>query len=329
MANVHDSYFGVAEETSYGTGSPVDRFFEMSSESFTGDYQRIDSEAFRAGQRVLHADRFVPNPKGATGSIELEVRDGDFGLLFAHMLGAVSSGSPSGSSPSITTHTFTMADLDGKSLTVQVGRVANDGQVHPWTYEGGKITSWELSNSVDGILMLSLDMDFARETIGAQGSPGTLYGVASPTYSSGTQLFTFRTAEVTIGGSTIPVSEVSFSGDNGLNTDRWVLGAQKREPKHQGLRTFGFSVTGEFESLTQAERVAAAIASDAVASVSAKWTTAQGGELSISIPYARFDSGPVNFSGAELIGQQLEGIALWNGSNSPITLVYKSVDSTP
>ncbi|MEU8086334.1 phage tail tube protein [Micromonospora sp. NPDC049101] len=322
MASIHDSYLGVAEEITYGTAVAPARFLEMVSEGLAGKYERIESQGFRAGQRVLHRDRFVPNPKGAGGDLKLEGQDSSLGLLFKHAFGAVSTGTAAGG---FTPHTFTVGTLAGKSLTVQVGRVDNAGVVHPFTYEGGKVTSWELSNAVDGVLEFSVELDFAREKIGA----GTgAYAVATPTYSTSAQLFTFVGGSVEIGGTPFGVADISIKGDNKLKDDRWST-VGKREPLEEGMREYSFDLKGEFEGLTHANRVAAAVASGALATLSLKWASPQGGELTITAPVARFDEGSVNFDGAKVIEHPLKGMILWDGTASPLTVLYKSKDVAP
>lgn len=326
MSSIHDSYLGIAEESTYGTAVAPTRFLEMVSEGLAGKYERIDSEAFRAGQRVLHRDRFQPNAKGAEGDLKLEVQDGSFGVLLKHMLGNISSGAPVGD---FTTHTATVANLTGKALTVQVGRTDNLGNLHPFTYEGVKIKEWELSNETDGILELSLDLDAEAEFIGVGGGA---YAVATPSYNTTSQLFTFVGGVVSIGGTEFSVSDVSLKGDNKLNVERWFLrtgATTKKEPLEEGLREYTFEVKGEFDGLTQIQRVASATAAGAYATMQLTWNSPQGGQLDISIPVARFDEGPVNFDGAKIIEHPLKGTVLWNGTDSPITMAYKSKDATP
>lgn len=322
MTSIHDSYLGVAEEVTYGTAVAPARFLEMVSEGLAGKYERIDSEAFRAGQRVLHKDRFAVNPKGGEGDLKLEGQDSSFGLLLKHALGAVSTGAPSGG---FTPHTFTVGDIKGKSLTVQVGRADNTGTIQVFTYEGGKIKSWELSNAVDGVLNVSLDMDFEKETIGAGAGA---YALSTPTYSTTGQLFTFVGGSAKIASTDFAVSDISVKGDNKLKTDRWFT-TGKAEPLGEGLREYSFELKGEFDGLTQLNRVASAVASGALATLDLKWTSPQGGELSIAVPVARFDEAPVNFDGAKIIEQSLKGMILWDGTASPLTITYKSKDATP
>ncbi|WP_267909537.1 phage tail tube protein [Micromonospora coerulea] len=322
MASIHDSYLGMAEEITYGTAVAPVRFLEMVKEGIKGKYERIDSEAFRAGQRVLHKDRFQPNPKGAEGDIDLEGMDSTLGMLFKHSMGAFSSAAPVGG---FTTHTFTVGDLKGKSLTVQVGRVDNTGTLYPFTYEGGKVASFELSNAVDGVLKAQFSLDFEKETIGAGAGA---YAASTPTYTTTGQLFTFVGGTVDVGGAPFGVSDVSFKGDNQLKTDRW-LSTGKREPLEEGMREYEFELKGEFEGLAHANRVAAAVASGAIASVTLTWASPQGGQLTVTMPASRFDEGDVNFDGAKIIEQGLKGIVLWDGAASPVTIAYKTKDATP
>lgn len=328
MSAIQDSFLGVAEETTYGTAVAPARFLEMPQEGIEGKYERIDSGAFRAGQRVLHKDRFQPNPKGAEGDLTLEVVDSGFGLLFKHALGTIASGAPSGG---FTTHTATVADLAGKSLTAQVGRVDSTGVLTPFTYEGGKVKSWELSNAVDGVLMLKLSMDFEKETIGAGAGA---YALATPTYPAAgtTQLFTFVSCSVTIGGTDFGVSDISIKGDNKLKTDRWfssATGQTKREPKEEGLRQFTMDLKGEFDSLTHINRVASLTAAGAVAAVTATWSSPQGGQVVVTLPAVRFDEGAPKFDGAKISEQPLKCVVLWDGSTSPVSVAYKTKDATP
>ncbi|XVU22534.1 phage tail tube protein [Actinoplanes sp. CA-054009] len=325
MAVIQDSYIGLAEEVAYGTAIAPARFLEMASEGLAGTYERIESEGFRAGQKVLRSDRFVPNPKGAEGDLSVEALDAGHGLLLKHALGAVSSGTPTGG---FTVHTFTLGGLLGKSLSFQVGRVDASGVAQVFTYEGGKVNSLEIENSVDGVLNLNFSLDFEKETIGA----GTgAYAAATPTYAANSQLFTFQGLVVNVGGTVFSSSDVKFTIDNALKTDRYYTsnGGMKKEPVTEGLREVSWEFAGEFDGIAHANRVAAALATGTLATIDATWTTPQGGELKVSLPFARFDEGPANFDGAQLIEQNVSGKALEDGSSSAITITYKTKDAAP
>jgi hypothetical protein len=321
MASVFDQFVGLAGESTYGTLVAPASFYEFQSEGISGKYERIESEAVRAGTRVLRNDRWAPNPKGAEGDLKLEVLDKGFDLLLKHMLGAEALGTPAGG---FQTNTYTVGDLKGKSLSTQIGRADNTGTIIPFHYKGGKVKGFELSNAVDGILNLSLDMDYAGELIGAGAGAQAL---ATPTYIAGTQLFTFVGGAVTIGGTEFAVSDASIKAENGLKTDRYFLrgvnGTTKKEPLEEGLREYTFELKGEFEGVTHYNRVAASVAANAVAAITLTWDSPQGGQLLVTLPFGRFDEGPVNADGMKIVELNLSGKALTDGAASAITIAYK------
>lgn len=322
MAILQDTYVGFAEEATYATFLPPTNFLEFASEGLQGKYERIEAEGLRASSTVLRADRWAVNPKGAEGDLKVEVLDVGFELLLKHALGTLSSAAPVGG---FTVHTITPGDLKGRSLAVKVGRVDVGGTVNPYDYAGGKVKGFELSNAVDGVLNLSLDMDFAKETPGGASATPTY-----PTFTS--QLFTFAGGFVTIGGTEFSVTDVSIKGENGLKTDRYGLrsagaGTTKREPLSEGLRQFSFDLKGEFEGLTHYNRVASATTAGAQAVMAFQWDSPQGGQLKVDIPIARFDEGSVNVDGAKVIEQPLSGKVLTSGTGAPITVTYKAKSS--
>lgn len=318
------SQLGFVDEVTYNTPVAVTKFYEFQKESIEGKYERIESSALRAGTRVLRSDRFQVNPKGASGNVELEVLNKSFAFFLKHMLGSVAT---TGASAPYT-HTGTVGDLTGKSFTCQVGRTKVGTTVaHPFTYGGGKITDWELSNSVDGILMLNLGMDFASEAISGAGA----LTLQAATYQTGAELFTFTGGVVQIGGTSVDVKDVSIKGDNGLKTDRYFLrgSTAKKEPLEADVRKYEFDMTLDFLDTTQYARVSSATAAGAVASFSATWTSPSGSTVVVTCPAARFDAGTPEVDGADLVEQKLSGMFLDSGTGSPVTIAYTTPDATP
>src|SRR5574343_15397 len=98
---------GFAEETTWGTFSTPTRFLEVNSFAIQNQVERIESSAIRASNRVLRQDRWAANPKGVSGTLELEVMTKGFGLLLKHMLGTVAITTPSGATNTrLHTHTL-------------------------------------------------------------------------------------------------------------------------------------------------------------------------------------------------------------------------------
>ncbi|MDT0472783.1 phage tail tube protein [Streptomyces sp. DSM 41014] len=321
MATIFDQYFGVGDETTYGTAVAPTKFYAFQSEGIEGKYERIESEAIRAGTRVLRADRFVTNAKGAEGDVKLEVLSGGFDFWLKHMMGSLVSGTATGG---FVTHTATLGDLNGKSFTAQVGRVDNTGSLIPFTYEGGKVKEWEIANAVDELLTISATMDFAKETIGAGAGA---YAAATPAFTANTKLFSFNSGAVTVGGASFDISDFSLKGTSGLKDDRYFIrsGGKKSEPLENELRKYEWAIKGEFQGTTHVNRVAAALASGALADITVLWDGPDGSQFKVQMPFARFDEGPVTAGGVEVLAHDMSGVALTDGATSPVTLTYKAI----
>lgn len=325
MSTIFDAYVGVVDEVTYATEVAPTKFLEFTKESLAGVYERIESAALRSGTNVDRADRFVPNPKGASGDIEVEVANMNFAFWLKYMLGTVT---PTGTTPK--TYAGTVGTLKGKSFTAQVNRVDANGNDNIFTYGGGKVDSWELSNAVDGLLMLNVSCDFARETIGA----GTgAFAKATPTFPANAVLLSFIGATVTVGGSAFDVTAASVKGDNGLKTDRYGIratGTTKNEPLEADQREYTATFNAEFQNVAHAQRVAALTAAGVTASVTLKWQTPDTlHSVQVDLPALRFDEGAINVDGKGLLDQQITAKALTPAAGgSPVTITVITPDTT-
>lgn len=319
-----DAQVGVAEETTFGTIATPTRFPEFVSEGITASYARVESNGLRPGRLYRSDTRFTTYIEGAEGDLEMEVGSKGFGLFLKHMFGNIAT--TPGAAGEVNTHTATPGNLAGKSLTVQVGRPFYTGSsVQPFTYSGGKVTSWELANSNDGNLIATLSMDFANED--------TATALAAASYPTGIETFSWVGGTVTIGGAAFDVMEASVSGENSLKTDRRYLrnNPLKKEQIGDGYRGGEFSLTADFDSLAQRNRVAAATAAGTIAEVRLRWegkslagaTTYPSLELLVN---GRFDSFEANVGGPEAITQELSGTYL---GASAISAIYKTMDAAP
>jgi hypothetical protein len=311
---------GVAAETTYGTYVAPSRWYEDVSCEFDLVQEEIESESLRAGNMVLRSDRRVNDRQGVEGSIELEVQTKGFGLLFLHMLGAVTITTPSGA---INTrlHRHVLADLFGKSLTVQGGIPDVNGTVQPFSWLGCKVTEWELSQAVGELLMLSVDLDGRDET--------TAQALGSPSFATG-ELFHFGQCAVTVAGSPFHATELSLSGNNGLATERRFLYSStlKKEPIHESLREFEGELTGEFEDLTAYNR----FVNKNIVGIVFTWTgpLIEGSfnyKLEINLPACIFTGETPKVSGPEIVEQPLPFKVLNNGSAEPVTIDYYTTDT--
>ena len=321
-----DQQIGFADESTYGTAATVTRFFEFNSESIEEAEGRTEGDPLRVGTFVRRSDRFTPYFAGASGTIEFDVLSKGFGFWLKHMLGQVATTGPT--ETSVYTHTGTMADLYGKSFTCQVGRPFNpSGTVQPFTYSGGKVTEWTLSNSVDANLVLSLGVDFQSVDHATE--------LATASYPSGMEPLTWAGGVLTIDGDAFDITEVSISGNNGLDVDRRQIRANtaKKEPTG-GRREVEFSISADFDSMDQRNRVHSTTRSGALASIVTTWNgptllgTSLYPSVTVTLPAARFDSWSAANGGPEAISQTLSGVGTYDGTNSAVTIAIANADAT-
>lgn len=329
--------FGIGKETTYGTAVAITNSYEIMSEDFTGKYERINAEAL-SGSYVMRSDRFSVVTKGAEGSVTLEPLTRGFGDWLAFLMGQVATTGPV--ETAAYTHTGTINNLTGKNLTVQVLRADESGTLRPWTYEGGKVTSYEFSNSVDQTLRCSISMDFEKES-NPDSPAGNYAGTALTALSSpaGSNVFTWAEGKITVGGTAYDISEVTIGVDNALNVDRYFINtpALKREPIQDGKREITWSFTSTYADNTFWEKVSSATIAGTYAELRAKWvglvsipgtSTPLYPCIEIVIPVARFDEGGPTVQGEGMLEQSFSGVGLYNGTDSPIQIIYKSQDAT-
>lgn len=315
---------GVAAETTWGTYQTPTRFFEFNNENLNLSVARIESQSLRASNRMLRTDRWVANKKGVSGSVSLEVMSKNFGLVFQHMLGSISSGTVAGGT-NAKKHTAVLGDPFGLGLTVQVGRPDIGGTVRPFSYLGCKVTDWEISNSVDGLLMLNLSLDGSDET--------TAQSLAAASYATAQEILNFTGGVLNVAGAAVDVRDVSIKGTTGQKTDRYFIRANtlKKEPVIASMVEISGSVTMDFTDLTAYNR----FVNGTLASLDVTWTgaTALEGAIfpscKVTLNNVRFDGDTPNVSGPDVLTQTLNFKALYDGSTGPITIDYTTLDATP
>lgn len=320
-----DHQLGVVDETTYADAVTVTRFFEYNSESIQETEGRTEGDPLRAGFTKRN-DRFTPYFSGAAGTLEFDVLTKGFGFWLKHMLGAVDTTGPDDTS--VYTHTGTMADLYGSSFTCQVNKPFHPaGTNQAFTYSGGKVTNWSLANSVDANLVLSLDCDFA--------DVATNVSLASASYPTSMEPLSWAGAVLLLADATYDITEFSVSCNNNLDVDRRQIrgNTQKKEPTG-ARREVEWSISADFDSLTQRNRAHSTTRSGALAKIVAKWTgpTLLGAStypsVEVTVAAGRFDNWSAPTQGTEGIAQELSGVGLFDGTNSPVKIVVANADST-
>jgi hypothetical protein len=330
-----DAFCGVKKETTVGTAVVVDRWLELSKESIQGDYARIESDGIRAGSRARRSNRFVPWTKGAKGDLEIDLLSAGHGFLLEAMLGSVSS---SGPVDGAYTYTATPGSLHGKSWTMQIGRPDLNDVVYAFTYNGGKVDTWELSSKPDELLSLKSTWSFAGESAGtaASGSGATNRQIPVWTRTDNAELLSFLGGSVLIDDVEAQLTDLSIKFDSGLKTDRFVLAPIRRaEPIQNDFLKVEIDATMEFDTMAHVNKVVATTPAGTLASLTASWqapTSIGSGStkpsLSVAVPCLRWDGDMPNVDGPKALELKLKGVGLWNGTDNVISLAYVTGDAT-
>jgi hypothetical protein len=310
-----DFQLGMIDEVTYGTPLVVTRFFEYNEPStpIQVAVARTRGNPLRAGTRFRRGDRTVPYFDRGSGTISLDVMDKGFGVWLKHLLGSVTT---TGSGPYL--HTATEGALNGKSFTAQFNYPLNpSGTNQAFTFAGGKVNSWTLSNSVDGMLVAELECDFNSAT--------TATALATASYPATMTNLSWAGGVISVGGTAVDIKEFSLEVNNNLDVDRrFIRGNTARKEPTTGQAELTFSLEAEFDTLTQYNRFVSTTLAGLQTAIVATWTSGAS-SLAATIPLAEFDE--LEFAG-ELgaVNQVLTGSA-GSGAASVATIVYTSTDA--
>lgn len=318
-----DSQLTIVEEAAYGAGGAYSRWYEMLSESLKQTVGRIDSAGLRKGKRVQRSADWSPGAKSVEGDIVMEVPNKGFGVFLRHMFGNIVTSQPDAvASPTVFEHLATPGDLAGKSLGVQIGRPDIAGTVHPFSYDGCKVTSWQIGVSVN---------EFARATLSLLGEEEhTTVALASPAaYPAGLDKLDYVGSSLSIAGTVKRVRSFTLGGNNGLTADRWRLGSQLRsEPQEAPLRDYTGTIDADFEGLADYRRFVNGDEATLVAAF-------VGGIIEDAFPFelrltcnVRFNGETPSVGGAEEIRQSLPFKCIDAGAGA-ISALYRTTDATP
>ena len=324
-----ESQLGTKDETTYGTAVTVDRFVPFLSATIDPETFRTRTEALRAGKRTQRSDEYVAGVTGYAGSIELPVESKGFGVWLKRALGGVSTSGPTGGAyahvgvidPDVCVPSFTM------QTNIPFAPCATTDQ--PFTWEGCQVSSWELAVSVDEVVK------FSAEIVAEDGTSGT--SLATATYPASVEPLTWAKAALTVGGTTVPVTQFTVKCNNNLKTDRHYLqnSSKRGEASRDDFPEVTVEYEADFSSLTTYNRVVSETAAGTqaalvftVSSVTAITTGVFPG-LTITMPCVDITEASVGVEGAEMVMQSVTGMVLDNGTDEPISVTYKTTDSTP
>lgn len=293
---------GVALETTWGTEVTTGAtFIPLVSESVQRNEDHTISNAIRAGRFVLGSEQWNGGVVAVGGGLEFELDNKNVRTLFKCMFGTESTNSP---------YTYSPADLTGDSFTLQIGKPSSSGTVHPFTYAGTKVNTWEISATVGEMVKLSLDVIAKSET--------TSTALMTASYTSSSLPFKFTGATLTIAGSAVnTVRDMSIKGDNKL-ARRQFLGTQSTaEPFPSDMYEYTGKVTTDFESLTAYNRFVTGTEAALV------MTFTRGSSTIVITCNVKFDGMTPNVAGRDILAQELPFMCIGSTTDaSAITAVY-------
>jgi hypothetical protein len=301
-----------SEETVYGTYVPGTFAVPLVSETLTNKKERLESNAVISGQRVIKSQQWNGGNIVVSGQLVFEVVDRGLGLLLKHMFGSYST---TGTNPY--THVASPGDIDGKSLSIQIGRPGVGGTVVPFSYTGCKIQKWDLSVKAGEIALLTLDVVAQQES--------TAQTLAAPAYTSGLRPVKFNHGALTIAAASVPVKTMQFTGVNNLDDTRRFIGSQLlQEPLEKDLRDYTANLEPEFTDLTLYNLYTGGTeaALSAVFTIGANTLTLAGN--------TRYDGDTPNIAGKAILMQKIPAKFIASSTDaSAITVTAVDTVATP
>lgn len=213
-----NSYWGLGEESAWGTSQTPDRFFPIAEESVDLNKNTIEPKTMIPGKFAKLGDRRVITKQWGAGDATIDVTTTGMGRLFKHALGDPGSGPTQVGTSAAYLQTFKVGSLQGKGLTIQkVIRDSASNVLTPLTLLGGKINKIGFKNSVDDMLSCTLDL-VGKSLVQSVAA-------ATPSYPSA-GVYNFMQGAITLGGTPIgTVKSFDMELDNKLKTDRDYIGS--------------------------------------------------------------------------------------------------------
>jgi hypothetical protein len=313
---------GLKTETTFNTSVTVDRFYEFNSENLSYNKNTVVGMGLRAGGQLPRSQRRVVTTFEATGEFEIDLPTRGLGMLLGHATGTMSA--PTTVSTGVYSYTFTLADVYGRSMTIQAGVPQYGGTVTPKTITGAKIASFDLS-------VANGDIAKGKFTIDGAGFSTTTPTLATASYALQGSVFHFAQGAVTVDGSAVAnIKDFTVSVNNTLKNDRYNLGASgaKAEQGINGFRAVTGSMTAEFTDTTLLTKfLADTSAAIVVTFTGATIASTYKETLSITIPAAKFNADTPNVSGPGVVDLSMTFDVYDDGTNPPLTIVYQTADS--
>jgi hypothetical protein len=344
---------GVKVEGTYGTYVAPTSWTEFTKESLNRNQKSAVASGLAAGRLVDFGSRRYITTESGNGSIDTPFWDrgtaaaaGGMGKL----LGAIFGGSVvpviNGATTAFT-QTYDIADTFGKSLTLQAGIPDTTGTVRPYTFLGAKNTGMTLECGVDTAVTMSTDWDI-RQVVETQT-------LAAPSYAAAAQPFHFGMATIGLStaGTYVPftatggvtanniagVRKVSIKMDRKISDDRFYMGNTVAATSNAILKSepitndvVAVSGTIDFDYVDKTIFSDRFLSNTPFALTIAFTSTQLAGaafpyQLVLQMSQCYVDGETPALDGPGVVAPSIPFVALADGTNSALRLVYTSSDS--
>lgn len=313
------SQVGWSSETVYGTYVAPTVFTRGKTYNVARTSERPQGDGIQTGVQGPLAAHYTETTKGGTASLTLDVTSTSLGKILQAVTGGTSAVTGA-SSPY--THTHTLGDDFGKSLTVQIGVPQRAGVVTPMALCGSKVTSAEFSCAVGGFLGATIAFNgrlFDDTTALAAAS----YPVLLAPFHGGQAALKLGTvgSEAAVTG----IRSTSLTWTTPHDVDNFTFGAAglKSEPVISGLTEITGSVTADWTAANKTafhDRLIANTATSLVWEFTASATSA----IKFTVPGVVFSGDGQGVSGRDALSDSYNFTWKYDGTNLPTIIVTTS-----
>ena len=348
-----DSQFGIGEEGTVGTIDTVDHFYELTSSSLLLTPTFIESDGIRAGDKFKRSSQVGISKVTTGGDVMIPYTNKKMGQLWRLALGAplVLGSSDTGATPvqvgtsAAYEQVLQPGPMLGLSSTIELGKSEPaSGNIFPFTYNGCKVTDWELAITDGAEVTFKLTFDGWQETVGSAGA------CTAASFTSGQRLWTFAdvtnfklggtasttSSKVSISsGSSVSaiVTSLTLTGTNHFANERYGLG--NAGVKAEQIENDFCEIMVSFESELAISELYTPFTAGTITAMQFNLTGPANGidtghafSHQFVMPAIEFQEASSEISGPDLISLKGSAKIYDDGTNAPFQVYIMSGDTT-
>lgn len=318
--------FGISvPETTYGTYVAPTLFLPLPAdggESFERNQENLEIDTLRADTLVMSSDMVIQTTRDATGGLSLPFYRKGLGKLLNLLHANTVTPTQVGVTGAYTqTHNIGLT-APARSATIQIGRDTVDGTTRAFNYLGCKATEASFSCDVGEAVQSEWSFDSQDEEVTS--------ALVAATYPTSNLPFHFKQGSVEIDDAVLTDCVRSFELSVSIDQDtaRYCLGSSglKKIPIVTGIDITG-SLTLEFASMTQHTAFTSSSNRKLELLFTGDAIGASTYQADFVVPRMRTLKASPQVGGPDVITYDMEFRALYDGTNAPLQVVYRSTDT--